>query len=320
MRRDLSSLFAKEGWNEVFPEGLLELIRTDGGTWSVPVNVHLSNVMWFVPAKPKAWGVAAPTTWDELLTVCPTLQAQGVTPLVVAEPWTQGHLWESVALAVLGPEDYEALWSGRLSFSSPEAVAVWRTFGRILACTNDDAAGLSWQGATDRVVGGEAAFNIMGDWAAGYLTTTLGLEPGTGFGWAASPGTDGTFMLLADAFSLPVGAPNRDAALAWLKLVGSREGQDTFNPPKGSISPRLDSDLGLYTAYSRSAYSDYTEDRQVGSLVHGAAANEAFTSGFAEVLEGYLSSGNPAQAGAAAQALAERSGIGSDQTALQRFS
>lgn len=307
---DLSSLFEEEGWNEAFPEGLLNLISTDAGTWSVPVNVHRSNVMWFVPAKLEEWGISAPTSWDEFLEACPTLQEQGVTPLVVAEPWTQQHLWESVALAVLGPDNYDALWSGELAFDSEEATAVWETFGEVMACTNDDAAGLSWQQATDRVVSGEAAFNIMGDWAAGYLTTTLGLEPETDFSWAASPGTEGTFMLLADSFGLPVGAPDRDATMAWLRLVGSQQGQDTFNPLKGSISPRLDSDPSIYNAYSQSAYEDYTADRQVGSLAHGAVANETFMSEFANVLEGYITSGDAAQAGAAAQELATRTGVG----------
>lgn len=117
-------------------------------------------------------------------------------------------------------------------------------------------------------------------------------------------------MLLADAFGLPVGAPNREATLNWLRLVGSREGQDVFNPLKGSISPRLDSDISLYNAYLQSAYEDYSTDRQVGSLVHGAAANQTFMSEFANVLETYLSSGDAQQAGAAAQELATRTGIG----------
>ena len=307
---DLSSLFQQQGWNDVFPQTLLDLISTQSGIWSVPVDVHRSNVLWFVPANLKKWGVSAPTSWDEFLQACPVLQKQGVTPLVVAEPWTQQHLWESVAVAVLGPDNWEALWSGKLAFDSPEAVAVWDTFGKIMKCTNDDAAGLSWQQATDRVVNGEAAFNVMGDWAAGYMTTTLGLKPNTDFGWSASPGTDGTFVLLADSFGLPVGAPDPKQATAWLKLVGSKEGQDTFNPLKGSISPRLDSDPSIYNAYSKSAYQDYKNNRQVGSLVHGAVANETFMSEFANVLDGYLSSGDAAQAGAAAQELATRTGIG----------
>ncbi|HZJ08621.1 MAG TPA: ABC transporter substrate-binding protein, partial [Trueperaceae bacterium] len=205
---DLTSLFEEQGWLEDYPQGLIDLISTDAGIWSVPVNIHRSNVMWFMPAKLEEWGVEAPTNWDEFLsTTCPALQEAGVTPLVVGEPWTQVHLWESVALAELGADGWESLWAGELAFDDPQVVATFETFGEVMACANEDATGLAWQQATDRLVNGEAAFNIMGDWAAGYMTTTLGLSPNDDFGWAASPGTDGVFMLLSDSFGLPVGAP-----------------------------------------------------------------------------------------------------------------
>ncbi len=307
---DITFLFDEEGFFDAFPPGLIDLISTEDGTWSVPVNIHRSNVMWYVPAKLEEWGIEAPATWDDFLAVCPTLQAAGVTPLVVGENWTQQHLWESVALAVLGPDDYASLWSGELSFTDPKAMAVWDTFGQVLDCSNDDAAGLSWQQATDRVVNGTAAFNVMGDWAAGYMVTTLGLEPGTGFAWQASPGTDGVFMMLADAFGLPKGVANRDATLAWLRLIGSKEGQDTFNPLKGSISARLDSDLDMYNAYSRSAAADWQSNAIVGSLVHGAVAKEAFMSEFATVMEIFLASRSGEQAANAAQAIANQVGLG----------
>ncbi len=45
----------------VFPEGLVKLIGTDKGIWSVPVNIHRSNVMWYVPANLKKWGVTHPS-------------------------------------------------------------------------------------------------------------------------------------------------------------------------------------------------------------------------------------------------------------------
>ena len=307
---DLTSLFEEQGWMDVYPEELLNLISTDNGIWSVPVNIHRSNVMWYVQSNLEEWGVSAPTSWDEFInTTCPALQEQNVTPLVIGENWTQQHLWESVALATLGTENYQRLWNGELSFTDPEVVQVWETFGQILDCTNDDAAGLSWQQAIDRIANGDAAFNVMGDWAAGYMSTTLGLTPNEGFDWAASPGTEGTFMLLSDSFGLPVGAPDPQNATEWLTLVGSKEGQDIFNPLKGSISPRLDSDLSQYNAYSQSAAQDYQENTKVGSLVHGAVANETFMSEFADVMEGFLSSRNPEAAAAAAQDIASQTGI-----------
>ena len=309
---DLTFLYEEEGWMDAFPQGLLDLISTDEGIWSIPVNIHRSNVLWYVPANLEEWGVDVPATWEDFLAICPTLQDAGVVPLALGENWTAQHLWESVALSHLGPEGWNALWAGEKNFTDDDVVAVWDLFGQILACTNEDAPSLSWQQATDMVVNGDAAFNVMGDWAAGYMTTTLGLEPGEGFGWAPPPGTDGVFMMLSDSFGLPVGAPHRDNTIAWLRMLGSAEGQDIFNPLKGSIPANLNGDVtnpDLYNAYLRSAAEDWSSDTIVGSLVHGAMANERFMSDFATVMEIFLGSRDPMAASNAAQAIAIQSGI-----------
>ncbi|MGB3993968.1 MAG: ABC transporter substrate-binding protein [Limnochordia bacterium] len=306
---DLTWLFQEEGWFEVFPADLLALISTDEGIWSVPVNIHRSNVMYYIPENLKKWGVEPPKTWDEFLAIAPSLQEQGVIPLSLGENWTAIHLWESVALSYLGPDKYDDLWEGKLSWTSPEVVGVWELFGRILEYTNPDAPSLSWQQATDMVVAGQAAFNIMGDWASGYMSVTLGVKPEEGYGWAPSPGTEGVFMALSDSFGLPVGCPNRENTIAWLKTIGSKEGQDTFNPLKGSISPRIDSDLSKYDVYLQSAARDYQSNRIVGSLAHGTVANERFMNDFATVMDIFLANKDPQAAAYAAQAVAIQSGL-----------
>jgi len=308
---DLTNLFNSEGWMTKFPPGLISLLSAKGGIWSVPVNIHRSNVMWFVPAKLEGWGVKPPKTWDEFLATCKTLREKGLQyPLALGENWTVNHLWESVALGVLGPDDWSALWKGKLKFNDPKVLKVWDTFGKVLGYANPDASGLSWQQAVDRMLKGDAAFNVMGDWAAGYMATTLKLVPGEGFGWAPSPGTGGMFMMLSDSFGLPVGVKHKAAAIKWLKLLGSREGQDIFNPLKGSIAGRLDSDLSKYNDYLKSAAKDWKANKVVGSLVHGAVAPESFGSQFGTVMEIYLAGNNARAAANAAQSIADQVGIG----------
>ncbi len=306
---DLTPLFEREGWMDVFPDDLLKLLGTDAGIWSVPVNIHRSNVLWYVPKHLKDWGVEVPSSWAEFLVIAPKIQAKGVVPLSLATTWTVNHLWESVALGVLGDDAYEALWAGDIPWTDARVVEVWETFDKVLEYTNTDAASLSWQQATDMVVNGQAAFNIMGDWAAGYMSTTLGLTPGSGYGWAASPGTDGSFIFLADSFGLPKGCENPDAAIAWLTVCGSKEGADAFNPLKGSISARKDSDMSLYNVYSKSAAQDFQQNRIVGSLAHGVVANEGFMNDFSTVMEMFLSSRNAQQAANACQAIAIQNGM-----------
>ena len=304
---DITFIFEEEGWFDVFPQDLLDALVVDGAIYSVPVNIHRSNVMWYMIDNVEEWGIDVPATWAEFLEVCPTIQEAGVVPLIVAEAWTVNHLWESVALGVLGPEGWNSIWTGELDPAGPEMVAVWETFGDILECTNMavDASGLSWQQATDAVIEGRAAFNIMGDWAAGYLTTTKMLEPGVDYGYAPAPDTDGVFMWLSDSFGLPVGAPHPDNTVAWLRLLGSLEGQNAFNPLKGSIPARtdgVDAAPDLYNTYLQSAAADWASDVLVGSLAHGTAANERFMGEFNQVMEIYLASGS-AEAAASAMAV-----------------
>lgn len=294
---DLTALYEENGWFDAFPADLIDLLTYDGGIYSVPVNIHRSNVMWNNPAVLADNGLDVPASYDDFFAACETLQAAGITPLVVAEAWTINHLWESVALGVLGADGWNGIWTGDTDITGEAMVEVWDTFGRVLECSNysDDAAGLSWQQATDQMVAGDAAFNIMGDWAAGYMTTTLGLTPGEDYGFAAAPGTGGTFMLLSDSFGLPADAPNRENTLAWLSLLGSVEGQNAFNPLKGSIPANVEAFAAapdLYNAYLQSAAEDWAGNTLVGSLIHGAVANERFVGDFNQVIDIYLQSGS----------------------------
>jgi len=289
LMQPLNEIYEANGWMEQFPQGLLDLITDEAGNiYVVPVNIHRSNVLWYVPANLEQWGVTVPATWDEFVTTtCPALQAAGVTPLTVGENWTQVHLWESVALGVLGVEAYNGLWDGSTNWTSPEVINTFTVLGQVMDCANDDMNALTWQDASQRVANGEAAFNIMGDWAAGYFLVDLALEPGTGFAWAASPGTDGVFMMLSDTFGLPVGAPNADAVRAWLSFLGTAEAQDLFNPVKGSLPANTTADIGnaeLYNAYFQNAYEDWTTNQIVGSLAHGLVAAPAFSNGFNNII------------------------------------
>lgn len=87
---------------------------------------------------------------------------------------------------------------------------------------------------------------------------------------------------------LAVGAPDRDAAIAWLKVAGSKDGQDAFNPVKGSIPARSDGDVSLYNVYLKSAMDDWASDTVVGSLAHGVVANDSWKSEIDTALGLYL--------------------------------
>ena len=274
----LNFLYEENGWLDVMPETLIPLISQDGNIYSVPVNIHRANVLWYNPKVLEDNGVKVPGTMEEFFAALETLKAAGIeTPLALGEQWTALHLFETVLLGTLGPESYNALWNGGKSWADADVNKALKNFKTILSYTNSDSASLSWQDASQLVVDGDAAFNVMGDWAEGFFKE-LGKEPMVDFGWAPTPGSGGTFQFLSDSFVLPTGAPNRDAAIAWLTVAGSKEGQDAFNPVKGSIPARSDGDKSLYDVYLQSAMADWAKDVVVGSLTHGVVANDSWKS------------------------------------------
>lgn len=168
------------------------------------------------------------------------------------------------------------------------------TFEEIMEYTQEESAAEDWQEAARRVSDGEAAFNIMGDWAAGYFDE-LGALPGEDYDWAASPGTDGTYMWLSDSFTLPVGAPNEEGALTWLELVASQEGQDTFNPLKGSIPAREDADPARYadSPYLESALEEWQSGPELaGSFWHGVTVGNRWKNDIDTAVGLYLGDGD----------------------------
>ena len=165
-----------------------------------------------------------------------------------------------------GPELYFQLIDG--------LTAALTDFDRLLGYANTDRDSLDWQDATQRVASGQAAFTVMGDWAL-MAFGEPGATPPEHIVWSPVPGTDATFDLVIDAFTLPVGAEHPEAARSWLTTVASAQGQTVFSNAKGSLPAR--SDLGAATlgTYQRAALDSFSTDTVVPSLTHGAAVSAA---------------------------------------------
>ncbi len=305
---DLTFLYDQEGWRNIFPQRLLEMITVDGKIYSVPVNIHRSNLIWYNPEVLQEAGISAPPqSWGEFLTQAATLEAANKIPLTVGPAWTQQHLLENVLLGELGPDAYAGLWNGTTDWESQPVIDALNMFTEVLKHTNLDSAAADWQPAIDPIVEGDAAYNVMGDWAFTYYQTVKGLEFETGYNVAPSPGTNGVFNFLSDSFTLPVGAPHRDAAIKWLQLAGSKDGQDAFNPVKGSIPARTDADPAKYTGYLAKPLQDWTNPatKIVGSLAHGAVADNAWKAEIDSALGEFVSSGDAAAFAAAVKSAYE---------------
>jgi glucose/mannose transport system substrate-binding protein len=273
----ITFVFRDNGWLDAFPRDLIDIISWKGEIYSVPLNIHRSNVLWYNTKVFAAAGLNPPRSMGDFLWVAEVLARNGVTPLALGDNgiWASVHLLESVLLGTMGPEKYKGLWTGATPWDGDEVRKALTSFSLLMRYVNTDHAALSWDGAVQYVIDGKCGMTVMGDWAEGYFKQK-GLTPNKEFGWAPSPGTEGSFIMLSDSFGLPRGAPDREEAITWLTLAASREGQDAFNPKKGSIPSRTDADRSLYDEYQRAAMDSFQQDTIVPSVTHGAAAAEGW--------------------------------------------
>ncbi|MDA2814878.1 ABC transporter substrate-binding protein [Nocardiopsis sp. RSe5-2] len=292
----LDDFYDEHGLREAMPDQLLEQISYDGSVYSVPVNIHRSNVLWYNPSVLEEAGIEEPPqTLDDLIADLEAVEEEtDAIPMAVGAQWTVDHLLESVLLGSLGTEGYNALWEPGADWGTPGVADALADFDAVLEHTQEESASEDWQEASQRVAEGEAAFTVMGDWAAGYFDE-LGMTAGEDYDWAPSPGTEGTYLWLSDSFTLPVGAPNPEGATAWLELAASKDGQDAFNPLKGSIPAREDADPEQYadSPYLSEALEEWQSGPELaGSFWHGVAADNRWKDSIDTAVGLYLQDGD----------------------------
>jgi glucose/mannose transport system substrate-binding protein len=276
---DLTGFYKDNDLTSQFPKDLVDRLTVDGKIYSVPSNIHRANVVWANVEVLKKAGVDPSKPATDLagwFADMDKIKATGKTPLAVAGSWTQVQLFENILLSSLGVDGYNGLWDGKTDWKGADVTKAITSYEKALSYTNTDRDSLSdWAPATQLVQDGAAAYNVMGDWAEAKFEQD-GDKPGVDYVYFPTPGTTGVFDFLADSFTLPKGAPNPAGSKAWLTTISSASGQAAFNKAKGSIPANTTAKTDDFSEYQKSAIKDFSQDKIVSSLAHGAAVPVAW--------------------------------------------
>jgi len=291
----LNDIYEKEKWVDVLPKTLLPQITKDGKIYAVLTGIHRGNVLFYNKKLLEKNGITVgeKITFDEFVAAADKLKAAGVIPLAVGDSgiWASGDILENSILAKLGAQGWVDLFSGKLSWDNSKIKEALKNYAKLLTYQNPDHSALSWDQAVKTLIEGRCAFNVMGDWAYGEFLKAK-LKDNEDFGWVTFPGTDGLFMVVGDGFVLAKNAPNPAGTAAWLRAIGSKEGQLAFNKLKGSIPARTDIDPKDFGPYHQWSMKDFSEDALIPSVFHGSAAPPAFLQTLSDATSQFVVSKN----------------------------
>jgi len=291
----VTDLYQSQGWNKVIPRTLVDMVTKDGNTYAVLTGVHHGNVLWYNKKLLDQNGITVgdKMTFDEFFAACEKLKAAGISALGVGDSgiWASAQLFENTLLGVVGPQGWADLFSRKMKWNDPLVKRAIEYFAKMQDYLNPDHASLTWDQAVKELMDGKVAFTSMGDWADGEFIKA-GLKEKEDFGWVNHPGTDGSFIIVADGFTLAKGAPHKEATIAWLKSIGSKEAQEAFNPLKGSIPARTDIDLLKFDGYHQWSMVEFAQDKLLPSCVHGEAAPAAFQEALNAAITSFMADKN----------------------------
>jgi glucose/mannose transport system substrate-binding protein len=288
----ITELYKSDDWDKAFPKELVvDLMTKDRKIYAVLAGIHRGNVLWYNTKLLEQNGikVGGQMTFDQFFAACDKLKSAGIPALGVGDSgiWASAQLFENTLLGVIGPKGWTDLFAGAMQWDDPRVKEAMKLFAKMQEYMNPDHAALSWDQAIKELMEGKVAFSSMGDWADGEFIKA-NLKEREDFGWVSHPGTAGSFIVIADGFTLARRAPHREAAIAWLKSVGSREAQEAFNPLKGSIPARTDVDHSKFDGYHQWSMDSFAKDKPIPSCVHGEAAPAAFQQALNDAVTAFL--------------------------------
>lgn len=294
---NLDDLAAKEGWDKVVPLGLQKYMKPEGYWAAAPVNIHSTNWVWANKAIFDKVGVKIPTNWDEFVAAADKIKAAGITPLAWGgQAWQEATVFEAVVNATGGPEFYRKTMNEQNldALRSDTMVKAFDNFRKLKGYVDPNAPGRDWNLATAMVMRGEAAMQMMGDWAKGEFLRG-NMKPNKDFLCFRFPGTQGSVTFNTDAFAMfKVGDDAKPAQAALASAVMDPAFQEAFNLVKGSIPARMDVPGDKFDACGQKAMKDLAEavknDALMGSLAHGFGAPEGVKGAMFDVITNFFNS------------------------------
>jgi glucose/mannose transport system substrate-binding protein len=275
---DLTPIATKNGWDAAIPKPLQAFSKYEGKWIAAPVNFHSTNWIWANKAVMDKIGAKQPTNWDELIAVLDKAKAAGVIPLAHGgQAWQDATIFDSVVLTTGGPDFYKKsmIDLDPAALSSPTMKTVFERMAKLRTYIDPNFPGRDWNLATSMVIKGDAAMQIMGDWAKGEFVSAK-KQPGQDFLCFRFPGTQGVVTFNSDQFVFFKHGSALEPGQAKMAAAIEDPGfQSAFNVIKGSVPARTDVSDAAFDACGKKGMADLKEavakGTLFGSMAHGYA-------------------------------------------------
>jgi multiple sugar transport system substrate-binding protein len=270
---DLATWFAGYRMQYFAAQGLLEPIddvwTKIGGNFDAATTSlckGLDGHFYFVPIYNYPWvifynkstfaskGYTIPTTWDQMIALCKTMQKDGLVPFAFADKdlWPALGSFDILDLRINGYDYHIKLMHNEASWTDPEVTAVFDQWRELMPYLQTGANGRIWEDGSKTLESKQAGMMFQGtnQIAANYVSDNKNLSDLDFFQYPEINPTYGQYYMDApmDGFILPAKAKNKAAAKTVLEYIGS-------GPAESAYLKYDEWDVGLVTGLQVPTYN-----------------------------------------------------------------
>jgi len=235
---DINSYLDADGgaWRDTFAPGALGVYSLNGINYGVPWDMGMIGFWYNKDLFAQAGIDAPPATWAEFLDDVQALKAAGITPIALGEgdKWPGMHMWAYLATRIGGKAAFLDAGVNRTgSFTDPAFIQAGEKLQELIALEpfQDGFLGATYSDEAALVGNGEAAMELMGQWAPAVEIDSSASKEGIGdaLGFFPFPMVEGGAGDINDAVGggngFAIGKNASPEAIDFVKYLTSAENE-----------------------------------------------------------------------------------------------
>jgi raffinose/stachyose/melibiose transport system substrate-binding protein len=244
--RDITPDLQKDGWGDSFGKAGLNLYSYNGHYYGVPWDMGAVGFWYNKTLFAKAGITSTPATWSDFVADIKTLQAHNITPIALGEKdeWPGAFYWEYFAVRLGGQDAFNKAYSHKGgAFTDAPFIQAGQYLQQLVALHpfQNGFLGSSYNDHQAIMGNGQAAMELMGQWAPANDAASASDKKGPEFGFFPFPSIPGGAGAPTDVlgggngFALGKNAPPE--AVDFVKFLTNTANESTYAQQGVALPP-----------------------------------------------------------------------------------
>ncbi len=255
--RDITKEAKGTAWGRSMAPGVWQVYSYKGRVYGAPDDMGCITFWYNKDLLAKVGYRKFPTDWNDFLRLVKKLKAAKIIPIALGggDKWPAMHMWSYFALRLGGGQLFDDTFSGknRRGFNDPSFVKAGQMMVDLakLKPFQDGFLGATYNDEAALVGNGQAAMELMGQWAPNVQRDSSTSKKGIGKKLATAPfpairgGRGKITELIGGGNGYAVGKNASDAAVDFLRFITNKQNNITMARTNGTIATVKGAEVGI---------------------------------------------------------------------------